>query len=219
MNAQPTNQNENEGHVHELGDGWHHLPVQAITSRGLEPETSEPCVLLLFAVWAHRRGFDPESIYASAYPGEGMLRADALQAYRPWTRIPETIETDRLLADLEDINQHRLAKVIQEIEAGQWPPEEAYTHWVVTEDGRIAGEARSLDPPKEPDEQGQHFCYVRLFAMPEMAEWGYSNAESLREKREFGAADSGATSAGASDATSKRGDRPQPAEADENEAH
>jgi hypothetical protein len=173
------------GSVHRLGDGWHELPVHAITCQGLHRQSSEPCILLHFAIWAHRRGFDPESIYAKAYPGEGMLRADELLLFRQWTEVPKEIDSELLLRDLEDINQHELVKVIKEIEAGEWHPEEAYTHWVVTEDGRKAGEARNLDPPETPDEQGQHFCYVRLFAMPEMAEWGYTNASNLRPKREF----------------------------------
>jgi hypothetical protein len=173
------------GSTHRLGDGWHHLPVFAVTADGLHQLTSEPCVLLHLACWAHRRDFDPESIQDRAEPDGGMLRADHLLAYRFWTRIPDRIETTELIEDLEQINHHRLAAVVRDIEAGRWKPDRAFTHWVVAPGDRIAGEARDLDPPVEPDSQGQHFCYVRLYAMPEMAEWGYSDHASLRPKTEF----------------------------------
>ncbi len=52
-----------------------------------------------------------------------------------------------------------------------------YTHWVI-EGGRIIEEAR----PVEPGHNGVSFAYVRLFAMPEMAEYGSIEAEKLRSK-------------------------------------
>jgi len=30
-------------------------------------------------------------------------------------------------------------------------------------------------------EEGEIFCYVRLYSMPDCAEWGYSNINSLKE--------------------------------------
>ena len=187
MTQSKQTEQELQGKVHHLGDGWHYLPVHSIGRGGLRHETSEACVLLHFALWAQAKGFDPESINDRAYPQEGMFRADELLLFRQWTHVPEEIDTELLLKDLEDINQHQLVRVIKEIEAGRWQPEPAYTHWVVADDGRKAGEARQLDPPSSdgPDEQGQHFCYVRLFSMPEMAEWGYTNASNLHIKREL----------------------------------
>ena len=49
-----------------------------------------------------------------------------------------------------------------------------FTHWVV-EDGQIIGEARSI----EPGQNDIGFAYVRLFAMPEMAEYGSIESEKL----------------------------------------
>ncbi len=53
----------------------------------------------------------------------------------------------------------------------------AFTHWVVL-DTQIIGEAHSV----EPDEAGQSFAFVRLFAMPEMAEFGNIESDRLRAK-------------------------------------
>ncbi len=52
-----------------------------------------------------------------------------------------------------------------------------FTHWVV-EQGQIVGEAHSVQPAND----GQSFAFVRLFAMPEMAEYGYIESVKLRPK-------------------------------------
>ena len=52
-----------------------------------------------------------------------------------------------------------------------------FTHWVVT-DGQVIGEAREV----EPGDDGTSFAYVRLFTMPEMAEYGWTQNEHLRAK-------------------------------------
>jgi predicted nuclease with RNAse H fold len=69
---------------------------------------------------------------------------------------------------------------------GPWPAVERSSLRYRETDRVIAGEARALDPPDQPDHQGQHFCYVRLFAMPDMAEWGYTNASNLKAKQPLG---------------------------------
>lgn len=53
----------------------------------------------------------------------------------------------------------------------------AFTHWVVVE-GKIAGEAHSV----ESGDNGQSFAFVRLFNMPEGAEYGYIETAYLRSK-------------------------------------
>jgi len=52
-----------------------------------------------------------------------------------------------------------------------------FTHWVVAE-GHVIGEAREV----KPDKNGTSFAYVRLFKMPEMAEYGWTENKHLREK-------------------------------------
>jgi hypothetical protein len=52
-----------------------------------------------------------------------------------------------------------------------------FTHWVV-EGGHVVGEAHSV----EPSLRGVSFAFVRLFAMPEMAEFGSIESENLRPK-------------------------------------
>jgi hypothetical protein len=52
-----------------------------------------------------------------------------------------------------------------------------FSHWVVV-DGNIAGEAHSVSPA----EDGMCFAYVRLFNMPECAEFGYIETDRLRSK-------------------------------------
>ena len=62
-----------------------------------------------------------------------------------------------------------------------------YSHWVVV-DGRVAGEAHSVEPAKN----GQSFAYVRLFNMPEMSEYGYIETARLRSKQDTSSADTSA---------------------------
>mgnify|MGYP001235002774 CR=1 FL=1 len=52
-----------------------------------------------------------------------------------------------------------------------------FTHWVVVDD-KIAGEAHSVKPA----DNGQSFAYVRLFNMPECAEFDYIETAHLRSK-------------------------------------
>lgn len=53
----------------------------------------------------------------------------------------------------------------------------AFSHWVVV-DGQIAGEAHTV----EPGSNGRSFAFVRLFNMPDMAEYGYVETAHLRRK-------------------------------------
>jgi len=53
----------------------------------------------------------------------------------------------------------------------------AFTHWVVV-DGKIGGEAHSV----KPGGNGRSFAFVRLFNMPEAAEYGYIETAYLRMK-------------------------------------
>jgi len=53
----------------------------------------------------------------------------------------------------------------------------AFPHWVIV-DGKIAGEAHSV----ESSQNGQSFAFVRLFNMPEGAEYGYIETAYLRSK-------------------------------------
>ena len=52
-----------------------------------------------------------------------------------------------------------------------------YSHWVVVE-GQVVGEAHSV----EPSDNGQSFAFVRLFNMPEMAEYGCIESARLMLK-------------------------------------
>ena len=52
-----------------------------------------------------------------------------------------------------------------------------FTHWVVAE-GQVIGEAREVNP----DQNGSCFAYVRLFQMPQGAEYGRIDRKYLREK-------------------------------------
>jgi hypothetical protein len=168
--------------VHRLGDGRHTLPLWQIDGHGPRRVDSAGCILLLFICWADQRDYDAAEIFARASPDAPMLRADLLQFFRPWVVVPDRIETPLLCRDLASIGEDRLVRLLRLIDAGHWQPSEAFTHWVVAEDGRLAGEARALDPADGPDAYGQHFCFVRLFSMPEMAEWGYIDAIRLRVK-------------------------------------
>lgn len=52
-----------------------------------------------------------------------------------------------------------------------------FSHWVV-EQGQIVGEAHSV----EPDGRGMSFAFVRLFGMPDAAEYGYIETAKLQAK-------------------------------------
>jgi len=52
-----------------------------------------------------------------------------------------------------------------------------FSHWV-TEQGRIIGEAHSV----EAGTNGMSFAFVRLFSMPEQAEYGYIDSRNLQAK-------------------------------------
>ena len=54
-----------------------------------------------------------------------------------------------------------------------------FTHWVV-EQRQIVGEAHSVEPGKN----GRSFAYVRLFNIPEGAEYGYIETRNLRPKND-----------------------------------
>ena len=54
-----------------------------------------------------------------------------------------------------------------------------FSHFVI-EGGEIVGEAKDVEPP----ENGISFAFVRLFNMPEMAEYGSIEAEKLQRKDE-----------------------------------
>lgn len=170
--------------THQLGDGLHLLPVMSISPAGIQPLNSEGSILYLFLIWAQERNVDASEIHERACPEQPGLRPDRLLLFRMWTEIPEDrIDTNLLCHDLESAGFATLAQTLRDIASGTWEPTGAFTHWVVTERGEIAGEARDLDPPDEPDSQGQYFSFVRLFAMPDLAEWGYSNAEYIVRKK------------------------------------
>lgn len=52
-----------------------------------------------------------------------------------------------------------------------------FTHWIVAE-GHVIGEARNVEPGRN----GTCFAYVRLFNMPECAEYGTVERKHLRDK-------------------------------------
>ena len=54
-----------------------------------------------------------------------------------------------------------------------------FTHWIVVE-GHVIGEARDV----KPEQDGTSFAYVRLFNMPECAEYGWTEDKHLRCKTE-----------------------------------
>lgn len=71
----------------------------------------------------------------------------------------------------------RAAGVRAIVSAQRLVSEPAFTHWVVVQ-GKIAGEAHSV----EPSNNGQCFAFIRLFNMPEGAEYGYIETAYLRKK-------------------------------------
>jgi hypothetical protein len=173
------------GQVHRQGDGDHLLPVRWLVRGRLRPLSSKGCVLLHFACWAQDHGFDPVDIYARARPRVPPLRPDQLLFFKPWTQIRRPLSLDLLCGDLCAVGEDALVRVLLDVTTGRWHPPAAFTHWVVTKSGVMAGEARDLDPADHPDQFGQHFCFVRLFGMPDMAEWGYAEAANLRPKAGF----------------------------------
>ena len=69
-----------------------------------------------------------------------------------------------------------------------------FTHWVVLSN-RIVGEAHSVKPGRK----GGSFAYVRLFNMPECAEYGYIETAYLCSKQDTPSADTSACDSAGSD--------------------
>jgi hypothetical protein len=53
----------------------------------------------------------------------------------------------------------------------------SFSHWVIEQD-RVVGEAHSV----KPDSRGMSFAFVRLFSLPDGAEFGYIETARLRAK-------------------------------------
>ena len=91
----------------------------------------------------------------------------------PISRKEQGMKMARFLGEL---SQAAAAPAIAPVQGIVSDP--AFTHWVVV-DGQIGGEAHSV----EPGENGISFAYVRLFNMPECAEYGSIESAHLRSKR------------------------------------
>ena len=87
-------------------------------------------------------------------------------------------EQDRKMAQfLAGLSQEMQVPAIL-VQAGTKPVSDpAFSHWVVV-DGQIVGEAHSV----KNSGNGQSFAIVRLFNMPEMAEYGYIDSARLQLK-------------------------------------
>ena len=91
----------------------------------------------------------------------------------PISRQKQQQNMARFLAGLSQSAQ------VPAVELGEQPviSDPKFTHWVI-EGEVIIGEAHSV----ESGHNGIAFAYVRLFAMPEMAEYGSIESEKLRSK-------------------------------------
>ena len=78
---------------------------------------------------------------------------------------------------LAEISQVSGATAIQVGGHGPIASDPGFSHWVV-EQGRIVGEAHSV----EPDSKGMSFAFVRLFNLPDAAEFGYIETARLQAK-------------------------------------
>ena len=78
---------------------------------------------------------------------------------------------------LAEISQASGATAIQVGGHGPIASDPRYSHWVV-EQGRIVGEAHSV----EPDSRGMSFAFVRLLSMPDAEEYGYIETTKLQTK-------------------------------------
>ena len=78
---------------------------------------------------------------------------------------------------LTEISQASGVTAIQVGGHGPIASDPRFSHWVV-EQGQIVGEAHSV----EPDGRGMSFAFVRLFSLPDGAEYGYVETAKLRAK-------------------------------------
>jgi hypothetical protein len=78
---------------------------------------------------------------------------------------------------LGEISQESGVPVIQVGGHGPIVSDPQFSHWVV-ESGGIVGEAHSV----EPDGNSMSFAFVRLFGMPDSAEYGYIETAKLQAK-------------------------------------
>lgn len=78
---------------------------------------------------------------------------------------------------LAQISEAAGAPAIQIGGAGPIVSDPCFSHWVL-EQGRVVGEAHSV----KPDSRGMSFAFVRLFNMPDAAEYGYIETAKLQTK-------------------------------------
>lgn len=116
--------------------------------------------------------------------GRVVLELDPEQVQVIGTLIPDSepisrTEQQQHMADFMAGMSSKLSVPV--ILAGPNPlvSDPAFTHWVVVK-GQIIGEAHSVESKRN----GICFAYVRLFAMPECAEYGSIEAAHLRAKQQ-----------------------------------
>jgi len=91
--------------------------------------------------------------------------------------IPRAEQDQKMAQFLAGLSQEMQVPAIL-VQAGTKPVSDpAFSHWVVV-DSQIVGEAHSV----EDNGNGQSFAYVRLFNIPEMAEYGYIDSGILQLK-------------------------------------
>ena len=136
----------------------------------------------------------PPSDYTSGYPyieaysdqnGRIVLELEPEQVQVIGTPIP-ACESDAVSRDRQQQHMARFTNelstavgvpVVQVGGRGPVVSDARFTHWVV-EQGSIVGEAHSV----EPDGNGTSFAFVRLFNMPEAAEYGHIETARLQTK-------------------------------------
>lgn len=97
-------------HLHNPGDGWHHLP---------NGESSEEAVLSHVEDICKATGLDYRTVYKEAYPDEDIIapsQGDATMCARKATLA----DLPKVLEDLEDINYHSLMSVLADKTGMEW---------------------------------------------------------------------------------------------------
>ncbi len=117
--------------------------------------------------------------------GRVVLELDRAQVQIIGRPIP-ACESDPISREEQARNMANfLAEVSQEVGVPAVAPgqqlvsDPSFTHWIVVED-QVIGEAREV----QPDNNKTAFAYVRLFNMPECAEYGWTENKHLRSKAE-----------------------------------
>ena len=173
--------------IHFKGDGDENNPKATAYMQGFAEFQTGSAGDITAGLPPRDYGAAPYVEWYSEANGRVVIELDSDQVEIIGTPIPvcesdpiSRAEQDQKMAQfLAGISQEMQVPAIL-VQASAIPVlDTAFSHWVVV-DSQIVGEAHSVKNTGN----GQSFAYIRLFTMPEMAEYGYIDSGILQLKND-----------------------------------